>query len=255
MNDHNAVLHENFLVAARGAGRVCPLADFPDGRRGAVSRSIVRRRRGLFLAVNLTQIIAEIDGHGVQIFTRVGCIGDCICEQLRQLSIGAQLPADFIVQAIALHDVLSSTVPLRLKVDFQRHGNIVTDRILVDVVLFRIAQPQIGADRVSVLIMAVPCTVIVRGTDFFGNGLKIGDTLRQILRVVVQVAEHLPHGFALRSRHGDQHAACEEMCGVQQTVCLRQSLRQHVRKIRRINVPVLPKALDRFPFAAYAAVD
>ena len=150
---------------------------------------------------------------------------------------------------------LCSTVPLRLKVGFQRHGNIVTDRALVDVVLFRIAQPQIGDDRVSVLIMAVPCTVIVRGTDFFGGGLKIGDTLRNILRVVVQVAEHLPHGFALSSRHGDQHAACEEMCGVQQTACLRQSLRQHVRKIRHINVPVLPKALDRFPFAAYAAVD
>ena len=255
MDDHNAVLHKDFLVAARGAGRVCPLADFPDGRRGAVSRNIVRRRRGLFLAVNLTQIIAEVDGHGVQIFTRVGCIGDCICEQLRQLSIGAQLPADFIVQAIALHDVLSSTVLLRLKVNFQRRGNIVTDRILVDVVLFRIAQPQIGADRVSVLIMAVPCAVIVCDTDFFGSSLKIGDALRQILRFIKQTAEHLPHGLALRSRHGDQHAVCEEMCGVQQAACLRQSLRQHVRTIRRVDVPVLPKALDRFPFAAYAAVD
>lgn len=90
---------------------------------------------------------------------------------------------------------------------------------------------------------------------FFGSGLKIGDTLRKILRVVVQVAEQLPHGFALSSRHGDQYATCEEMCGVQQTACLRQSLRQHVRTIRRVDVPVLPKALDRFPFSAFAAVD
>ena len=143
------------------------------GKIGAV----IRRKplsgiAGGFPGIKPADKKSNVDSHGLSLGIRVHGAGDHVSEHLIQRGILYQLLADLIVELKSSDHIGGGQLLFRDKIAFQlfRYGEALG--ILVYVIPVGIAQPQVGADGIGILIVLFPMAVVIFYTETVGLGLE-----------------------------------------------------------------------------------
>ena len=95
----------------------------------------------------------DVNGQRLQFCIRIAGIGQLRLEEIHQLGIFFEGHADFIIELQEVPDVIGVSTFLEAIVRFQLAGDRFHLTEFIDVIIVRVAEPQVCADGILVLVM------------------------------------------------------------------------------------------------------
>ena len=153
----------------------------------------------------------------------------------------------------ATYHVINGSCSFGNKTAFQFNSGGTDFSVLVNVILIRVAKPQIHADCFCILIMIFPASVIMVYFAVICISDEFFHTFCQIARFVIKDAKCRSKPFRIFLGEADQHGLGIVIAGCEQIIGFCQCLIQHGSKIHGFYIPMLLKMLNSFPLEVFSA--